>query len=222
MRRDLIIGIIVSLLLHAGVAFGSKLFPDKKVAKVVVEDAPVIAVDLPPPLEPDPPEVVDLSDTPPPDLSDLVPPMQMDTPSAAMDTPFVQQMQPPPPPNFNKPAAVMKLPTSSAAMSGIGAGMKDLFDLADLDQAPVPTFRAEPVYPFEMKRAGIKGEVKVEFIVDAQGAVIQAYAVSSTDKEFEAPAVQAVKKWRFRPGKKGGRAVNVRMQVPIAFNLGDE
>jgi len=31
-----------------------------------------------------------------------------------------------------------------------------------------------------------------------------------------------VSKWRFRPGKKGGRAVNTRMAVPIVFNITDE
>ena len=34
-------------------------------------------------------------------------------------------------------------------------------------------------------------------------------------------AIQAVGKWTFRPGRKGGRAVNTRMQVPIVFSLND-
>jgi len=31
----------------------------------------------------------------------------------------------------------------------------------------------------------------------------------------------AIQKWKFRPGKKGGKAVNTRMSVPLIFNLKD-
>jgi protein TonB len=34
--------------------------------------------------------------------------------------------------------------------------------------------------------------------------------------------VQAVSKWKFRPGKKGGRNVNTKMQVPIVFSITEE
>ena len=100
--------------------------------------------------------------------------------------------------------------------------MKDLFDLANLDQIPSPRFQAKPVYPFEMRRAGITGDVLVGFIVDSNGDVREAYAIKSTQREFEAAAIQAVSKWKFRPGKKGGRAVNTRMQVPIVFSITEE
>jgi protein TonB len=45
--------------------------------------------------------------------------------------------------------------------------------------------------------------------------------VKSTNPEFEMAALQAVNKWKFRPGRKGGRAVPTRMQLPISFNLKD-
>jgi protein TonB len=73
-----------------------------------------------------------------------------------------------------------------------------------------------------MRRAGITGEVLVEFIVDANGDVRNAYAVRSTQREFETAAVQAVSKWKFRPGKRGGKAVNTRMQQPISFSLNED
>ena len=61
----------------------------------------------------------------------------------------------------------------------------------------------------------------VEFIVDSKGDARNAFAVRSTKREFEQSAVQAVNKWKFRPGRKGGRAVNTRMQIPIVFKLND-
>ena len=41
-------------------------------------------------------------------------------------------------------------------------------------------------------------------------------------RAFEAAAVQAVTKWKFKAGKKGGRNVPTHMQVPIVFTLNDE
>ena len=73
-----------------------------------------------------------------------------------------------------------------------------------------------------MRRAGITGDVLVEFIVDANGDVRNAFAVRSSQREFETAAVQAVSKWKFKPGRKGGRAVNTRMQQPITFSLAED
>ena len=100
-------------------------------------------------------------------------------------------------------------------------GMK-VFDISMLDQTPVPKFQARPQYPFEMRRAGIAGEVVVDFIVDTNGDVQNAYALRSSQREFEAAAVAAVSKWKFKPGRKGGRDVPTHMQVPIVFTLNEE
>ena len=69
-----------------------------------------------------------------------------------------------------------------------------------------------------MKQAGAGGEVVVDFVVDASGKVHNAFVASSSQREFEAPAIEAVSKWEFDPGQMRGRAVNTHMQVPIVFN----
>jgi protein TonB len=103
-----------------------------------------------------------------------------------------------------------------------GLGHITVFDPKMLDQVPVPKFQARPQYPFEMRRQGIAGEVVVDFIVDARGEVQQAHALRSSHREFEAAAVLAVTKWKFRPGRKAGQTVHTRMQVPIVFTLNEE
>ena len=94
-----------------------------------------------------------------------------------------------------------------------------VFEISLLDQMPVARFQARPQYPFEMRRAGIGGEVVVDFVVDANGDVQKAYAVRSSQREFEAAAVEAVSKWKFKAGKKGGSEVGTHMQVPIVFSV---
>jgi protein TonB len=73
-----------------------------------------------------------------------------------------------------------------------------------------------------MRRLGISGEVTVDFIVDPNGNVRNATAVHSSQREFEESACTAVSKWKFNPGRKGGRPVFVHMQVPIVFTLSQD
>jgi TonB family protein len=87
------------------------------------------------------------------------------------------------------------------------------------DRHPVQEATANPQYPYEMSRAGIGGRVKVEFVIGASGGVIEAGILQSTHREFEKPALAAVMKWKFKPGMKGGRPVNVRASQVIEFNL---
>lgn len=218
MRRDLIVGVLLSALIHGGALYGDRLLPDKAPPKKIVDEAPKIEVIEMPKLEPEEPEIVEASDEPIKPL-DFAPPMQTDVPQPITDTSFVQKLQPPPPENIRPAAGIMTIPgdRDMSRFRGI-----EVFDLNKLDQIPVPQFQAKPVYPFEMRRAGIAGEVVVDFIVDNTGAVQNAYAIRSSQREFEQAAVTAVMKWKFKPGRKGGRAVNTHMQVPIVFSLNDE
>lgn len=93
------------------------------------------------------------------------------------------------------------------------------FEIAQLDQKPLPRFQARPDYPVEMRQAGEPGQVVVDFVVDPEGNVQNAFALRSSRVEFESAAVEAVSKWKFRPGRKDGRDVNTHLQVPIVFTL---
>jgi periplasmic protein TonB len=223
MRRDLIIGILVSVGFHAAFGFGGELFKNKPKKAVITEETPVIEVLIPPPVEPDEPDTVDLSE-PVEEVTSLAPPSLVDVPSVVQLDSFTQQVQPPPPPSLGRPTgSVMTIPAGRPDTGQIASGLKNVFDLKDLDQQPqVRGVQAKPNYPFEMKRAGIPGEVVLQFIVDTNGDVRDVIVLRSSQREFEAAAQQAVYKWKFRPGRKGGKAVNVRMQIPIVFNLNDE
>ena len=95
----------------------------------------------------------------------------------------------------------------------------EIFDVDQLDQKPRLNVPIQPVYPYEMSRAGISGKVVVEFVIDASGKVSEAHVVQSSRKEFEAPTVTAVNKWQFDPGRKSGQMVNTRATQLIEFNL---
>lgn len=217
MSRDLIVGILISVALHVGVLFGDKLIPEKKKVVAVAKEEPKIQLMEMPKMEEEPPEIIETNEEVKP--LDLAPPMQQDQPQLATPDSFVQKIQPPPPENVAISASMSIVP--EVRDPNMFRGMK-VFDVSMLDQTPVAKFQARPQYPFEMRRAGIAGEVVVDFIVDTNGDVQNAYAIRSSQREFEAAAVQAVSKWKFKPGRKGGRDVPTHMQVPIVFTLNEE
>lgn len=219
MRRDLILGIILSALIHGGVFFGEKLIKFQPKPKPVVQEAPKVQLMEMPKLEPDEPEKVEATDEEPPPPLDLAPPMLTDVPQIVTDTSFVQKVQPPPPEGMKPAVGMLTIPGDRDTSHFKGAAV---FDPSMLDNQPVPRLQGRPNYPFEMRRAGIAGEVVVDFIVDVNGDVQNAFAVKMSQREFESAAVQAVSKWKFKPGKKGGRNVNTHMQVPIVFTLNED
>ncbi|MGH7995704.1 MAG: TonB family protein [Opitutaceae bacterium] len=214
MRRDLIIGIAVSLLVHGGVVYFGEILGHRKHLPPPQQKLPAIQIIEMPPIQPETQEVPNPDQQQAP--QDFAPPMQADIPQMTADTTFVQQLQPPPPADMQINRSAIVIPKNSGNwVKGLG----EIFDISKLDQIPVATVQVQPQYPFEMRRAGITGTVIVNFIVDTNGNVHDAYAASSTQRDFEQSAVTAVSHWKFRPGRKGGRAVNSRMQVPIVFRL---
>jgi protein TonB len=218
MRRDLIIGILCSVLIHAGLAGSGKISFDflKGKKKVVKEEVPAVQLMELPKLDPEPPEPQE-SDAGASESTSIAPPSVVDVPGVVDIGSFTQQVQPPPPPAAGIAMTVPK--TSGPVATG---KMTEIFDLKNLDQQPVPRFRAPAVYPFEMKRQGISAEVLVEFICDSSGEVRDAKVVKTDNHAFDQAALDAIYKWKFRPGKKGGRAVNARMQLPFVFSITDE
>lgn len=213
MRRDQIIGATVSLLFYASLAwFGSR--PVKVVRSLISQpNEPVVVFPVPPP-PPEPVEDVDPGDHSPPRVD--APPSQPEpfTPPGPSD--IIERMP---------PAPRMQVVSSTIAILPRGnpgaypADVPPIYDPSMLDQRPEPTVQTKPTYPFEKRRAGIGGEVIVDFIVDARGDVLHATAIRGPATDFEDAAVHAVEHWKFRPGRKGGAFVSTHMQVPIEFQV---
>ncbi len=101
------------------------------------------------------------------------------------------------------------------------AGVEDtVFSMGDLDQKPRAIYQPAPNYPSELQGKRVEGIVYVIFIIDKNGRVSNAKVQKSTHQAFERPALAAIKKWKFDPGKRGGKPVPFRMRVPITFSLG--
>jgi protein TonB len=131
------------------------------------------------------------------------------------------RVDPSPPPPIN----VDNLKSIPVGPPGRGTGIigvdTDIVGAVNLDNPPRTRFQASPLYPFDARRDGLRGEVMVEFVVDESGHVTDPRVVSSSHRVFEEPSLRAVAKWQFEPGRRHGRIVRFRMAVPVVFSLND-
>jgi len=94
-----------------------------------------------------------------------------------------------------------------------------VFSMADLDQKPRVVYQPGPSLSRQLRRK-TPAKVNIIFIVDENGRVVEPRVRNSTDPAFEQPALSAVKRWKFEPGKRAGKAVRFRMLAPITFPEG--
>ncbi len=97
-----------------------------------------------------------------------------------------------------------------------GTDVDALFSMADLDEKPRCIYQPGPI-PNPKTRKKAPGSVVVRVIVDENGRVDRLKVKSSTDPVFERPALAAVKRWKFEPGKINGKAVRSPVEIPITF-----
>ena len=90
---------------------------------------------------------------------------------------------------------------------------------AGKDILPKVIFQEPPVYPRDMARFGIRGEVTIDFTVDEQGRVQNPVIFQSDNPAFDEPALKALRQWKFQPGTRDGQPVKVRQRVPMVFRL---
>ena len=84
-------------------------------------------------------------------------------------------------------------------------------------EAPVPVRTVPPDYPPDLRREGVSGLVMVKCSIDEQGNVTETTVEKSSNPAFEKPAMEALKKWKFKPAKQDGNPVAIKVSIPIKF-----
>jgi|GEM_PF-1109127 len=92
---------------------------------------------------------------------------------------------------------------------------------AAADYRPLAIKMVRPIYPAALRLTQTTGEAWVTFVVDTTGRVREPHALKSSHPGFARIAEESVSHWQFLPGKKGGRLVSTRMQVPVMFRISD-
>ena len=85
---------------------------------------------------------------------------------------------------------------------------------------PMPISQPAPRYPQRAMRRRESGTVRVQVEVGADGVPTQVtVAASSQSRDLDRAAIDAVRKWRFRPAQRDGQPVAGTVVVPIEFKL---
>lgn len=210
---------LFSIGLHALLLLGfNERRPPPRRAKVAEEF--VLQMDLPELKEEEIDPVEDLAEESPEAAPTIAVPLLADVPSIVPIDAFVQPLDftPSLPANLDS-VRLAAVPVNVARGSGSAERLGKIFDVAQLDRQPEPTFRPSPVFPPELRKDYPESAVLLEFIITSKGEVFAPQALSSANRRFEEAAIRAVERWRFRPGYKSGRPVNTRTRITINFRV---
>lgn len=172
--------------------------------------------------------VLDGASAPPPEIT-VEPP---DDPSFDMDEPPEEPEPEPEPEEMVQESTDLDLGIDLGDLTaGTGGGFlmeipkfamkgnEDAFG-GDLDAPPTPVNKMPPIYPSSLLSKGIGGRVLVSCTVDAGGQVAAtSIKQSSGHPDLDKAAINAVNKWKFKPGTKGGRKVKATCIVPFNFEV---
>ncbi len=85
--------------------------------------------------------------------------------------------------------------------------------------APIPIFTPEAEFSDEARRAKYQGVCLISLIVDAQGNPQNPRVVRPLGMGLDEKALEAVRKYKFKPAMKGGTPVPVMMSIEVNFRL---
>ncbi len=89
----------------------------------------------------------------------------------------------------------------------------------DFEHGPKASKEVKPDYPTTVLTQAIAGDVKLDVLVDAAGDAHEARVSFSPHSEFEAAAVDAALKWKFKPATKAGQPVAARVDLVFHFKV---
>ena len=136
-------------------------------------------------------------------------------------------------PNFGNPLAGVGIPSAGNGIgTGIGSGKGpgvgpgsgggfggSVYKIGGGVSAPVPVYRPEPEYSEEARKAKWQGAVLLQLVVDENGVPQDIKVIRSLGLGLDQKAIEAVQKWRFKPGQKDGKAVPVSANIEVNFRL---
>jgi TonB family protein len=99
---------------------------------------------------------------------------------------------------------------------GVGGGV---YRVGGGVTAPTLLVKVEPEYSEEARKAKYQGTVVFYVQVDASGKAVNMRVLHSLGLGLDEKAMEAVRKWKFKPGLKDGKAVTVEAQIEVNFRL---
>ncbi len=99
------------------------------------------------------------------------------------------------------------------------ASVEGVYRVGDGIVAPVPVKRPEPVYSSEARVQHVEGTVVLSVVIGGDGSIGNVRILRSLGFGLDNEAMEAVRRWKFEPGKKQGEPVAVLATVEVNFRL---
>ena len=84
---------------------------------------------------------------------------------------------------------------------------------------PQVLYQVEPEYSEEARKAKFQGTVVLQLVVDVTGKAVEIKILRPLGLGLDQKAIEAVEKWKFKPGMKDGKPVPVYASVEVNFRL---
>jgi len=104
-----------------------------------------------------------------------------------------------------------------------GISLPPVSGIAVKEAVPLYKENPSPVYPPQAKKRGHEGTVILEIMVTKEGRAVKVSVFQSSRYPLlDQAAVSSVEKWRFEPGKRGDKKVDMQVKIPIRFQLEED
>ena len=77
----------------------------------------------------------------------------------------------------------------------------------------------DPTYTDEARRAKVQSTVKFDVVIDEQGRAKRIATIKGDRYGLTVNAIEAIKKWRFKPAMKEGKPVTVCVLIEVTFQI---
>jgi TonB family protein len=94
-----------------------------------------------------------------------------------------------------------------------------VYDIGPDVQPPKLVHVVEPEFDPKSEEAFTSGVVRMQIMVTMEGDVKNPKVVSGLNERQNDKAMEAVKKWRFKPALRQNKPVNVKVTVEVSFHL---
>ena len=128
---------------------------------------------------------------------------------------------PPPPPASSQGSEKAKVvPQAKAGEDEVFMVVEEMPEFPGGFEAMIQWIGQRVKYPEQAKKEGITGRVFVSFTVDKAGKVNDIAVTKSAHPLLDAEAVRVIGEMPdWKPGSQKGKKVDVKMTVPVQFNL---
>jgi len=99
---------------------------------------------------------------------------------------------------------------------GYGGGLKHIGGGVS---SPELIYKVDPEFSEEARKAKFMGIVLVNLIVDQNGSPQNVHVLRGVGMGLDEKAVEAVKQYRFKPAREGGKPVAVELNVEVNFQI---